>query len=274
MKPLRAFVAIAISGVAVPAGNAVPPVVLETHVVLRVEALVGEPSRSEAAGIPQEAEIGPGRPAEIVLLVPWGADRRNVTVRLKARLTSVERNGEAVLFCESSVIVPGRAPVSASREIRLAEEGSGLFDVFSDGRRRLVLSLQGERVDRPVVRAFATIGAPVRIHIAVLRVDGPRIVPLETDELNTFVGQSVEYSFRQGENDGLEALRLSVRPVSISGDLVTIEAEISGALPGPHGTVLVSRREKIVSSRRATSDLAATTGTPPAGYRFQVTPEF
>jgi len=55
---------------------------------------------------------------------------------------------------------------------------------------------------------------------------------------------------------------------------VTIEADISGALPSVGGTVLVSRRERIVASRRATSQLTATTGTPPAGYRFQVTPDF
>jgi hypothetical protein len=55
---------------------------------------------------------------------------------------------------------------------------------------------------------------------------------------------------------------------------VTIDAEISGALPGAGGTVLMSHSERIVASRRATSRLAATTGNPPAGYRFQVTPEF
>jgi len=62
--------------------------------------------------------------------------------------------------------------------------------------------------------------------------------------------------------------------VSISGDVVTIEAEISGALPGEGGTVLVSHNEKIAASRQATSRLSATTGTPPSGYRFQVTPDF
>jgi hypothetical protein len=274
VKPLGAAVALAVSCVAAPAGNAVAPVVLERHVVLRVEAMIGEPARSLTVGTPQESEIGPGAPAEFEFSVPWGTDGSTLTVRLSARLTSAEPDGEAVVSCESSVSASGGPPVSASRQIRLAEEGSGLFDVFSEGRRRIVLSLQGEAVDRPVVRRFATIGAPVRILVAVERVDGTRIVPLETDELHTFVGQSVEYSFRRGEDEGLEAVRLIVRPVAISGDLVTIEAEISGALPGPRGTVLVSHSERIVASRRATSRLEATAGTPPAGYRFQVTPEF
>jgi hypothetical protein len=97
---------------------------------------------------------------------------------------------------------------------------------------------------------------------------------LETNELHTFVGQSVEYSFRMGQDAGLEAVRLSVLPVSISGDVVTIDAEISGALPGADGTVLSSRKQRIVASRGATSPITATAGTPPAGYRFQVTPDF
>mgnify|MGYP001269063210 CR=1 FL=1 len=63
-------------------------------------------------------------------------------------------------------------------------------------------------------------------------------------------------------------------PASIAGDLVTIDADISGALPGTGGTTLVSRRERIVASRGATSRVRATAGTPPAGYQFQVTPEF
>ena len=74
--------------------------------------------------------------------------------------------------------------------------------------------------------------------------------------------------------EGLEAVRLSLLPASISGELVTIDAEITGALPGGAGTTLLSRRERIVASKRATSSLSATAGTPPAGYRFQVTPEF
>jgi len=125
-----------------------------------------------------------------------------------------------------------------------------------------------------MVRPPASVGAPVKFLIAVERVDGERIVLLETNELNTFVGQSVEYSFRLGQDEGLEAVRLALLPTATSGELVTIDAEISGALPGPGGTVLLSHRERIVASKRATSRVSATTGTPPAGYRFQVTPDF
>jgi hypothetical protein len=177
-------------------------------------------------------------------------------------------------MCESTATLPGSDPVVAAREIRLAEEGSGLFDVFGDGERRILLTLQGEQVARAVLRPPVAVGSPVRFRLGIERVDGERIVPLETNELHTFVGQSVEYSFRLGQGDGVEAVRLSVLPVSIAGDLVTIDAEISGALPSAGGTTLVSHRERIIASRNATSRLRATAGTPPAGYQFQVTPEF
>jgi hypothetical protein len=265
---------LALSGSGIPSANAMPPIALETHVVLRIEALTVERGQSKTAGTPQEVEIGPSQAAAIDLVVPWGADRATVTVHFDARLTSLTPDGEAVLLCESSATRSGRAPVVASREIRLADDGSGLFEIFGDGERRLLLTLQGEQVRRAVVRPQTSVGAPVRFVIAVERVDGERIVLLETNELHTFVGQSVEYSFRLGQDEGLQAVRLAVLPVAISGDLVTIEAEISGALPGSGGTVLVSHRERIVASRRATSRLEATTGVPPAGYRFQVTPDF
>jgi hypothetical protein len=274
VKPSRLVVALALSFSGIPSGNATPQVALETHVVLKIEAMTVEGGRSKAAGTPQEMEIGPSRPASVDLVVPWGTDRATVTVHFEARLTSLTPDGEAVLLCECSTTRAGRAPVVASREIRLADEGSGLFEVFGEGERRLLLTLHAEQAGRAVVRPPASVGAPVRFEVAVERVDGERIVLLETNELHTFVGESVEYSFRQGQGDGLEAVRLTLLPVAVSGDLVTIDAEIAGALPGAGGTALVSHTERIVASRRSTSRVTATTGTPPAGYRFQVTPDF
>jgi len=274
MKTPRALLALALSATSIPTGHAAPTVAIETHVVLTIDALTVEEERSKTAGISREVEIGPFQPATVDLALPWGPEGAMLGVHFDARLTSMTPDGEAVLLCESSVTRVGRAPVRASREIRLADDGSGLFEVYGDGARRLLLTLRGEQVGRAVVRPLAAVGAPVRFLVAVLRVDAERIVLLETNELNTFVGQSVEYSFRQGQDEGLEAVRLALLPTSTSGDLVTIEADISGALPGAGGTVLVSHRERIVASRGATSRLSATTGTPPAGYRFQVTPDF
>ena len=250
------------------------PVAIETHVQLEIGALTVEGGKAKNVGRPEPAEIGPNTPGSVDFLVPWHPKGASVAVRLTLRLVSVSPGGEAVLMCESTASLPGSHPVVAAREIRLAEEGSGLFDVFGDGERRILLTLHGEQVERAVLRPRVTLGPPVRFKLGIERVDGERTVPLETNELHTFIGQSVEYSFRLGQGDGVEAVRLSVLPVSIAGDLVTIDAEISGALPGAGGTTLVSHRERIIASRNATSRLRATAGTPPAGYQFQVTPEF
>jgi len=274
MNTSRTLLVLALSTTAMPAGHAAPSVAIETHVVLTIDAMTVEDKGSKTAGVSREVEIGPSQPASVDFDVSWGPEHVGLSLHFDARLTSVTPDGEAVLVCESSVSREGRPPVRSSREVRLADEGSGLFEVFGEGGRRLLLTLRGEQVTRAVVRPPSSIGAPVRFLVAVLRVDGERIVLLETNELNTFVGQSVEYSFRLGQDEGLEAVRLALLPTAISGDLVTLEAEISGALPGPGGTVLVSHRERIVASKRATSHVSATTGTPPAGYRFQVTPEF
>jgi hypothetical protein len=274
MKSFRALLGLALALTASPATRATPPVGVETHIILGVEALTVRNGKAVTAGRSQQAEIGPDRPGAVDFVIPWSAKGSSVAVHLDVRLSSLSPDGEAVLACESTATPSGSKPVVASREIRLADEGSGLFDVYGDGDRRILLTMQGEQVQRAVVLPPATVGAPVRFMIGIERVDGERTVLLETNELHTFVGQSVEYSFRQGEDAGLEAVRLTVLPVSISGDLVTIDAEISGALPGGGGTTLLSHRERIVASRRATSRLQATAGTPPAGYRFQVTPEF
>jgi hypothetical protein len=274
VKTLRVLLVLAVATASIPSGHATPSVALETHVVLTIEAITVEAGRSKTLGLSREAEVGPLQPATISFVVPWGAAGASLNVRFDARLDSMTPDGEAVLSCESSVSRVGRPAVVASREVRIADGGTGLFEIFGDDGRRLLLTLRGEQVARAIVRPPPASGAPVKFIVAVQRVDGERVVLLETNELHTFVGQSVEYSFRQGENEGLEAVRLALLPTAVSGDLVTVEAEISGALPGSGGTVLVSHRERIVASRRATSRLAATTGTPPAGYSFQVTPDF
>lgn len=274
MRLASILTAIAMAATITRPGAAAPPVAFETHVLLRVEALTIENGSTKTAATGNETEIGPAKPGTIDLIVPWGESPGSVTLHLVVGLAAPTPDGESVLHLASSVARPGRSPVAASRELSLSDGGSGLFEVYGEGERRLLLTVHSESVLRAVVRRWAEMGAPVRFVLAVLRVDGERTGLLETNELNTFVGQSVEYSFRRGEGDGMETVRLNLTPVVVSGGVLTIDAEIDGVLPGAAGTALVSHRERIVASRNATSRLSATTGTPPAGYQFQVTPDF
>ena len=274
VKLAPALTALTLAAAFASVAKATPPVTLETHLLLKIEALTVEHDRSTTSAKAPETEIGLSRPQPVELVVPWGPDGDTLGIHVNASLVSMSPDGDAVLRIESGVSRPGRPRVAATRELRLAEEGSGLFEVYGDGGRRVLLTIQAERVTRAVVSPPAEVGAPVRFLVDVLRVDGERVVLLETNDLHTFVGQSVEYSFHRGQGDGQESVRLSLMPVTVAGDIVTIDAEIDGTLPGPEGAVLLSRHERIVASRQAISRLNATTGTTPAGYRFQVTPEF
>jgi hypothetical protein len=274
VKPCLPFALLACSIAAISFTRAAPSVDFETRVVLHVQALTVAQDRTTATGAVRDGEVGPSKDAPFELAVPWGPGKTQVTVTLTAKLLSVTPDGEAVLMLQSEARKSGRPPLSASRELRLAEEGSGLFEIFGESDRRILLAIRGEKVRRAVVRPPLVVGAPVRFTVAVERVEGDRSVLLETNELHTFVGQSVEYSFRSGQDESLETVRLALLPSTISGDIMTIEASISGALPGAGGTVLLSRNERIAASRQSVSPIAALAGTPPAGYRFQVTPDF
>lgn len=251
---------------------ALPPVVVERHVLLSVDALLVDSSHKTRRIEALSLEIGPDSAEKSSLYVPWGSGGARVSISLSAEMAGTSEDGTPALRCLAIVALPDRKPLRSER--RVEGETTTLFEILEEDGRRIVLALRTEPVDRPVVHRLAKVGAPVRFRIAIEKVDGDRAVLLETNHLNTFVGQSVSYSFRLGHDAGLQDLRLDLLPLSISGDLVTIQAGISGALPGDGVTSLLSRQERIVASRLTTSTLSATTGTPPSGYRFQVTPDF
>src|SRR5262249_36779316 len=148
------------------------------------------------------------------------------------------------------------------------------FEVFSEGSDRLVLAIRGESVTRPVVRDTFGVGAPVRFHVAVERIDGERSVPLETNDLSSFLGESVEYSFRRGEGDATESVRLVLTVRRILDDMAEVETDVTGSLPGAGSPILLSHQDRLFATRGAASTVTCVSGTPPAGYRFLVTPEF
>jgi len=253
---------------------AIPPVVYESHVALQIDTLVVQGGTSRQVGATQQAESSPDAPAKIRAKIPWGPDGGEATVTLEASLVELSTDGGAVIRCAASVTPPGGATVRARRDMTLGDEGSSFFEVYGDSVRRILLAVKGERVERAVVRTAIMVGDPVRFLVGIEKLDGDRAVPLESNELHTFVGQSVEYSFHRGQDASLESVRLTILPVAITDDLVTLQIEVNGALPGPDGPSLIAHHERIVASRRAVSTVTAAPGAPPSGYRFQVTPDF
>ena len=74
--------------------------------------------------------------------------------------------------------------------------------------------------------------------------------------------------------DSAESVRLVLRPVRIMGAVTEMEIEVTGSLPGDPDRLLLSRRETLVSNRGTLSAITVTSGKPPAGYRFAITPDF
>ena len=156
----------------------------------------------------------------------------------------------------------------------MTEGSTYLLDVCETSETRLLLALRAEEDNRPVVAQSPVAGRPVRFSIEIVRVDGERAVSLENNQLSTFLGESVDYSFRRGENDQAESVELSLRPIRIDGDLAEVVVEVTASLPGQPDRLLLSRRESLFTTRRAISALTVASGEPPAGYRFLISPEF
>ncbi len=238
----------------------VTPLVVERGSTRSIAPLVAEATRDQAGTVDASIPWSPGGESlrmSLEIGVGEGGDERGYRLRLSATVRGL-----------------GAAPVRSSRELTMAEGTTGLFDVLEQGDRRLVLSLRAEAVSRTVVRGPRKVGAAVLFALAVERRDGERSVPLETNRLVTFLREGVEYSFSAGEGDARESLRLVLTPLRVDGDVAEIEAVVTGSLPAAPGPLVLSRRERMIMSRGATSTLEVTAGEPPAGYRFRITPDF
>jgi hypothetical protein len=157
--------------------------------------------------------------------------------------------------------------------VTFEDDRSQLLEVFARDRLHLTLVLRAERVARPVVARPAP-GRKIDFHLAVEKLVEGQAVPLETNDLETLVGESVEYSFRRGEGETLETLRLFLKPLRITGELVEVEVAFEGSLHGPGPPLFLSRRETLWTSRHTVTLFDAAGGKPPTGYRFRILPRF
>jgi hypothetical protein len=112
------------------------------------------------------------------------------------------------------------------------------------------------------------------LELEIQRVIDGRTVSLERNELRTFVGATVSYSFRLGKVGEADSVLVRLTPLKVSGDVATVRVELTGSLPGGDTTQMVSRSEKWFCSRRVASTIPLESGDPPNGYRFLVTAHF
>jgi hypothetical protein len=237
--------------------------------VLNAELLDPEPGGGISVVVDESS------PAEIDLQVLWPDSVAPCRVRIRAE-RGLTASGHLVRL-ESEVRLPGEtAPLRAAREIIFSSETTtALFEVARHENRVLTLALTGELtrvieyVPRPVV------GAPVLFLLDIEWVEDGDAQILETNRLNTFIGQSVGYSFQLGESGQAASLSIRLLPIQIVGNTVRLEVDVSGTLPDPEGgVVVVSRKEQWLSTRGTTTAFDLASGEPPTGFRFLVRPRF
>lgn len=249
---------------------------LREEVALRldIEALLVSDEGAQPLGrreLVVEEEAGGSLALDVQGPSAWG----RVRLDLDAWGTAGPPGGAHSLRLGARLTFPDGREVRASRSLALTEGSTGLFEVFAEGEHHLVLALRADRSSRlvPAV-AGKRAGAEVLLLLEIERVEGDRSVPLEANRLSTLVGESVTYEFRKGDGDSRESCRIVLTPASLREDLAEIDVEVTGTLPGAGAPVLLSRTERVLASRGATSSMVLAAGDPPRGYRFRVTPIF
>lgn len=216
------------------------------------------PSETARTSIALPADRGPDMPARIRLEVEGDPSLADAPHRVTLRATWPSEGG---------------ASASAERTIEIREGTTGFFEAAHGPGWRLTLAVRAERTERIVARPPRTPELPVVFRVEVGRLVAGDYVALETNDLSTFRGEPVEYSFRLGRDETLEDLRLVLTPVRIEGEVVEIRVEIAGSLHrGRETPVLLSRRETWITDKKTTSEITAAVGEPPDGFRFRVTP--
>jgi hypothetical protein len=267
-------IVVALSLLLVPPVAALPEIHVseKTQVKLVVRALTADWARG-AKDPRLVVEANAESTADAVL--DWPPGHGPSRLALTARLAEPSADGEQVLDVTARLTMPGAgAPVQATRSLRFAERTTSLFEVYRSGDDTLTLALEAEAEVVQRYESRPTPGAPVRFHLEIERVLEGKPILLESNDLDTFVGEPVSYSFRLGGDPDSERAKLTLKPLRIVGEMVEIETEVGGALSSTADLAVIGRTERILASRDATSTLALETGTPPVGYRFRITPRF
>lgn len=221
----------------------------------------------------QTLTVAPGREEIARATVAWpGRGDLPISAAGRYERAGDETTPDRLTF--SFEVALGATPVRTSRTYAMADGGSELVEVAREGELALLALVRTERTWRASLRPVPSGVVPFVVNLAVSRVDGERVVPLETNVLHTFVGDPVEYSFRFGAGDDEQILRVVLTPLRVDDDLADLRVQVTGKLPAVPAPVVLSRDQRLVASRGATSSLDVVSGSPPSGYRFSVTPDF
>jgi len=238
------------------------------HLTARVLSAPGGTSVVLSEGV---LDLETGRAGRLQRSIPWDAEGPADLTLEAFREDGPE--GAHVLHLNAELRPPSGMPARLARTVELAEGSTALLELQRREGRALVLALEVETDRRPVVGIPTGLGPPVVFHLTVERVRGEAAVPLETNALQTFVGEGVEYAFRRGAGPEEEVLRLRLTPVRVGAEIVEIDVELDGKLPGGEGADAL-RRDRLLATRGSSTSFDAVAGSPASGYRFRIRPEF
>jgi hypothetical protein len=209
------------------------------------------------------------RPSRLHFATDWDGVGE-VRVELTGRAEASGSEGARRVRLQAVLTLPDGRRIQASRETVVKDRATLLFELFRQDDRPFTLAITAEISQSWEVTQTVSVGLPVRFEIEVFHVEGNAQTSLERNMLHTFENQTVRYEFKRGPELTDEALTLSLTPVRLIGDLVEINVNIEGRLPGDDGVTVIARDESLVVNRGAISPIEVTTGEPPAGYRFRV----
>jgi len=241
-------------------------------VILEIRPLTATPVKGGAE--PRRLDLDPDGRATLELALLWPDAESRCDIRLEARDRSGGPGAPHLVELVTETRLADGTTTRRERRISVSESSTVLFEVARVGDQVLTLGIETEIVTEPFLRGRPVAGAPVQLQLEIQRVEEGRSITLETNRLNTLVGEPVAYSFRLGNSDDAPAVRVQMKPLDLSGQVLKLEVEISGTLPVGETTEVAGRREEWLASRGTTSSFAFVSGEPPTGYRFLITPFF
>jgi hypothetical protein len=242
-------------------------------VVLQVRSLGAQPIDAPADGsFPLRLDSEHGASLQFDLQWPDASSISHVT--LIATHRPPQSGAPHALRLEGKLELPDGARKRASRDLAFDGSTTALFELARFDERSLTLVIEANVEIETVFAARPVVGRPVVMNLEVEWLESGAGRTLETNRLSTFIGESVSYSFHMSGSEGAEGLEIRLTPLRIYGDLIQVQAEISGSVPHEGARKLLSRSEQWMISRGESSAFEIAEGEPPTGYRFIVTPRF
>ncbi len=256
-----------------PAPAAPYPVEMEARLRLELQpmAVTGDETRVFES---RTVEILPDEGGSIRLELNWPEPERSSIIDLHFSGTPAAGGPVHQVRVQSSVTIGGDEPVVVDRWAALDENSLRFVEIFARDDRHLTLALKIEEVLRPVILQPSGKDLPVEFRLAISRVMEQGVTLLETNTLRTFIGRQVSYSFRRGEGDDFEEVRLDLTPLQIQGNLLRLRIDLQGEMRTGASPLFLNRSETVLTGRSTINEFEVVSGEPPLGYRFTVTPLF